>query len=149
MKILKIIQSASDLDLAEFVRDINHCFDVDPLTEPNNLSGSLFEAIKEVEEKMSLVELQKIVHAEAAERFSNQIPKNRTFKVVARSHNHGRQFKKRVYTSKEIFDRHSPEWINRWIRYYDIEIYEQVKGKWELLEKRDSKGEKASWIHNQ
>lgn len=47
----------------------------------------------------------------------------------------GLQGKKRVYVSREDFDRFSPKTIKRWIVYsgYDIEVYEQIDGKWVLL----------------
>ena len=43
----------------------------------------------------------------------------------------GRIEKKRVYVSKEDFDKYSPETIKRWVHCkYQVEVYEMIDGKW-------------------
>jgi len=77
---------------------------------------------------------------------------NQTFKVISRFRDRdkqaswsrgipGRQDKKRVYTSKEDFDKHSPKIIKRWSVYMDVECYELIEGKWwEIKEENQHTG---------
>lgn len=69
------------------------------------------------------------------------------FKVVARHRaedkqptwsskkKQGTQACKKIYITQEKFDKHSPELIRRWGRWWDIEIYTLVEEEWELYEK--------------
>jgi len=73
---------------------------------------------------------------------------NQTFKVISRFREKehqvsylrgipGRQHKKRVYTSKEDFDKYSPELIDRWYPLMDVECYELIEGKWWEIKKEN------------
>ena len=69
---------------------------------------------------------------------------NRTFKVIARFASPedvssrwvprgiiGRIANKRVYTSKEDFDKYAPETIDRYKTMYATSVFELIDGKWE------------------
>lgn len=57
---------------------------------------------------------------------------NRTFKVLGRDPETGRQKKKSVYTSEADYIRYQGEVIRRWKVFMnlDIETYEMIDGKW-------------------
>jgi len=61
---------------------------------------------------------------------------NRTFKVLGRDTNTGRQEKKSVYTSYNDYLKYKDDIIRRWTRYMNlsIEIYELIDGEWIRLE---------------
>ena len=44
----------------------------------------------------------------------------------------GRQGKKRVYVTREDYEKYSPETAKRWSKFcgLDVEAYEMVDGKW-------------------
>lgn len=46
----------------------------------------------------------------------------------------GTQWKKRVYVSREDFEKYAPETAKRWKRLVLVEAYEMKKGKWVLIE---------------
>jgi len=60
---------------------------------------------------------------------------NRVFKVVSRDCKTGRQFKKRTYHSEEAFEKYGKDVIERYSRWYDVEAYEFIDGKWVELYK--------------
>ena len=75
---------------------------------------------------------------------------NRSFKVVGKykaleeqsAWSNGKphtQAKKRVYTSKDDFDRYAPELIQRWRdnTKWDVTAYEMINGKWVEYNGRD------------
>lgn len=79
------------------------------------------------------------------------------FKVVSKYN--GKQVKKKVYETKDKFDKYSPDLINRWSDNYDIEVYELIndiykflykietpKTKEEIIKWGKEKGYRECWV---
>lgn len=58
---------------------------------------------------------------------------NRTFKIVGRDRKTERQKKKRVYTSEKDYLRYKDDLIKRYKHLMDVEGYELIDDKWELI----------------
>jgi len=50
-------------------------------------------------------------------------------KIVMRN-NKGIQIKKKIYESKKNFEKYAPETINRWSRFFEVEIYSIIRDNW-------------------
>ena len=65
-----------------------------------------------------------------------------SFKVVGKNAISGLQTKKTVYKSQTDFNKHSPELINRWNRFWDVYVYKLTDNeKWLLISSHKSKCE--------
>ena len=60
---------------------------------------------------------------------------NRVFKIVVRDSKTQLQIKKRVYTSKEDYDKYKDDIIYSWVTWckWVVELYEKVNNKWILI----------------
>ena len=69
---------------------------------------------------------------------------NRSFKLIGRHPFNGRQVKKRIYTSREDYQKYYNETAKRYLTYLDVECYELINGKWLMFHSEKYPGG-ATW----